>query len=144
VELSALLKTRDPTWDGVNLTIWSATELSVGILVASLPPLRKQFERILRNILPSTFNTSTKRTPGSGIPMYNVSKVATKRSTRVMGRSDIGIDDGDSERSILPDNGSDTKGERGIMKTVVHEVTSESRTRSEVGKEVPQSFEQRR
>jgi hypothetical protein len=76
--------------------------------------------------------------------MYNVSKVATRRNTRVLGRSDIGIDDGDSERSILPDNASDTKGERGIMKTVVHEVTSESRTDSEVGKEAQQSFEQRR
>ncbi|KAK7184817.1 hypothetical protein DPSP01_002210 [Paraphaeosphaeria sporulosa] len=144
VELKSLLKTRDPTWDGVNLTIWSATELSVGILVASLPPLRKQFERILRKVLPSTLQTSNKRTPGShsGIPMYNVSKVTTKRNTRIMGRSDVGIDDGDSERSILPDGGSDTKVDRGIMKTVVHEVTSESR--SETGKEVPQSFEQRR
>lgn len=61
-----------------------------------------------------------------------------------MGRSDIGIDDGDSERSILQDGGSDSKVDGGIMKTVVHEVTSESRTASESGKEVPQSFEQRR
>ncbi|KAJ4344818.1 uncharacterized protein N0V89_012562 [Didymosphaeria variabile] len=140
VELRQLQKTKDPTWDGVNLTIWSATELSVGILVASLPPLRKQFEKLLRKVLPSTFQTS-KRTPGSrsGIPMYNVSKVTTKRNTKIMGRSDIGIDDGDSERSILPETG-----DHGIMKTVVHEVTSESRTDSEGGKDLPQSFEQRR
>ncbi|KAL5376934.1 hypothetical protein PMIN06_011264 [Paraphaeosphaeria minitans] len=144
VELKTLAETKDPTWDGVNLTIWSATELSVGILVASLPPLRKQFEMILRKVLPSTLQTSDKRTPGShsGIPMYNISKLTTKRNTKIMGRSDVGIDDGDSERSILPDDGSDTRVDRGIMKTVVHEVTSESR--SETGKEVLQSFEQGR
>lgn len=77
--------------------------------------------------------------------MYNISKATTKRNTKIMGRSDIGIDDGDSERSILPETGSsDGKLNHGIMKTVVHEVTSESRTDSDGGKEVSQSFEQRR
>lgn len=132
VELRVLQKTRDPTWDGVNLTIWSATELSVGILVASLPPLRKQFEKILRRVLPSTWQTSKERTPGSrsGIPMYNVTKVS-KRNTKIMGRSDIGIDDGDSERSILSESGAKMEG--GIMKTVVHEVRSEDRMGSGSG-----------
>ncbi|KAJ4301340.1 hypothetical protein N0V90_003432 [Kalmusia sp. IMI 367209] len=130
VELKQLHKTKDPTWDGVNLTIWSATELSVGILVASLPPLRKEFEKILRHVLPSTFQTSNKRTPSNGIPMYNVSKIS-KRNTKIMGRSDIGIDDGDSERSILPEGA-----ESGITKTVVHEITTESRTDSDGGKDM--------
>ncbi|KAF1971168.1 hypothetical protein BU23DRAFT_471896 [Bimuria novae-zelandiae CBS 107.79] len=147
IELRNLQKTKDPTWDGVDLTIWSATELSVGILVASLPPLRKHFERLLRHVLPSTFQTSKQRTPGSrsGIPMYNVSRIS-KRNAKIMGRSDIGIDDGDSERSILPGTGGpppNTDG--GIMKTVVHEVTTESRATSErIDTEVPQSFERRR
>lgn len=117
VELSALKKTRDPTWDGVNLTIWSATELSVGILIASLPPLRKVFDKLFRNILPSTFMTRSK-TPGS-IPLYNVSKP----HSRPMCRSAV-EDDTDSEKNILPHKVADS----GITKTVVHEVSSAERS----------------
>lgn len=75
--------------------------------------------------------------------MYNVSKVS-KRNTKVMGRSDIGLDDGESERSILSETGgSDSKLDGGIMKTVVHEVTSESRTISERSRDMesPRRFE---
>ncbi|PSN70743.1 hypothetical protein BS50DRAFT_630818 [Corynespora cassiicola Philippines] len=119
IEMSALKKTRDPTWDGVNLTIWSSTELSVGILIASLPPLRKQFDKMFSHIVPSTFLSKSK-TPGSGgIPMYNISR----SNTKPMGRSGI-HDDADSEQDILPGSlGSDG----GITKTVVHEVTSVER-----------------
>ncbi|KAJ4990126.1 integral membrane protein [Stagonosporopsis vannaccii] len=117
IELSALKKTKDPTWDGVNLTIWSATELSVGILIASLPPLRKVFDKMFRNILPSTFMTKSK-TPGS-IPLYNVSKPYS----RPMGHSAV-EDDMDSEKDILPSQGAGS----GITKTVVHEVTSAERS----------------
>ncbi|KAJ8113398.1 hypothetical protein OPT61_g4462 [Boeremia exigua] len=114
IELSALKKTKDPTWDGVNLTIWSATELSVGILIASLPPLRKVFDQMFRHILPSTFMTKSK-TPGS-IPLYNVSKPYSKP----MGRSTAG--DADSEKDMLP-----VVSDCVITKTVVHEITSAER-----------------
>ncbi|KAF1933164.1 uncharacterized protein M421DRAFT_191060 [Didymella exigua CBS 183.55] len=116
IELSALKKTKDPTWDGVNLTIWSATELSVGILIASLPPLRKVFDKMFRSMLSSTFITRSK-TPRS-IPLYNVSKPYSKP----MGRSTADNDD-DSEKDILPGNA-----DSGITKTVVHEVTSAERS----------------
>ena len=115
IELSAL-KTRDPTWDGVNLTIWSATELSVGILIASLPPLRKVFDKMFRRILPSTFMTRSK-TPGS-IPLYNVSKSYSKP----MGRS-AAEDDAGSEKDMLSG-----KIDGGITKTVIHQVTSAERS----------------
>ena len=115
IELSALKKTQDPTWDSVNLTIWAATELSVGILIASLPPLRKVFDQMFRRLLPSTF-TSRPKTPG-GIPLYNVSKAYNKP----MGRSTRG-DDADSEKDMLPG-----QLDGGITKTVVHEVTSSQR-----------------
>ena len=62
--------------------------------------------------------------------MYNVTKVS-KRNTKIMGRSDIGIDDGDSERSMLSEAGAKMEG--GIMKTVVHEVRSEERMGSGSG-----------
>ncbi|KAI0585147.1 NAD-binding-10 domain containing protein [Pyrenophora tritici-repentis] len=76
VELSALMKTRDPTWDGTSLSIWSATELSVGILTASLPPLRKQFEGLTQKILPSSFLKGRSKPTGQVMPLY-VSKPAT-------------------------------------------------------------------
>ena len=117
IELSALKKTRDPTWDGVNLTIWSATELSVGILIASLPPLRKVFDKMFRQILPSTFMTRSK-TPGS-IPLYNVSKPYS----RPMGRSAAEEDDAGSEKDMLSRNI-----DSGITKTVIHQVTSAERS----------------
>jgi hypothetical protein len=115
IELHALTKTQDPTWDAVNLTIWSATELSVGILIASLPPLRKVFDSLFLRILPSTLATRSKA-QGS-LPLHNISKPYSKP----MGRSETG-DDGDSERDMLAG-----MVETGITKTVVHEVTSVER-----------------
>jgi hypothetical protein len=115
-EFSALQKTRDPSWDGVNLTIWSATELSVGVLIAALPPLRKQFDKFFRSLLPTTLGgTRSKSKQTSGIQMYNVSKLANSKPTRERDADD------DSERGILPDE----EGRDGITKTVVHEVVSE-------------------
>lgn len=118
-EFSALKKTRDPTWDGVNLSIWSATELSVGILIAALPPLRKQFDKFFRSILPNTLGgTRSKSKQTSGIQMYNVSKHASMKPTM---KSRVRDADDDSERGILPD----VDGRDGITKTIVHEVVSE-------------------
>jgi hypothetical protein len=107
-----LRKTKDPTWDGVNLTIWSATELSVGILIASLPPLRTQFDKFLRRILPTSFGKS--QTPGNSMPLYNFSNRFSKAV-----HTNKGVDDGSSERHILPEDGH---GE-GITKTVALEIT---------------------
>lgn len=122
VQLGALSKTKDPTWDAVDLSIWSATELSVGILIAALPPLRKQFDKFFRMILPTTLR-GTRSKPPSGIPMYNVSRQMTIGSKPRKGT--VGQDD-DSERSILPSP------DGGIVKTVVHEVKTEERSEESV------------
>ena len=108
-------KTKDPTWDGVELTIWSATELSVGILIASLPPLRKQFDSLFRLILPTTF-ASRSKTPGNSIPLYGFSKQFSKPFSKAHQTGEH--DDGSSERHILP---GEAEGQ--IRKTVVHEIT---------------------
>lgn len=112
--LGALSKTKDPTWDAVDLSIWAATELSIGVLVASLPPLRKQFDNFFRKFISSTGTHSRQR---SSMPMYNMSKPQTIGSRSRKG-TQVAMDD-DSERSILPDTG--------ITKTVVHEFTTEER-----------------
>jgi hypothetical protein len=120
----------DPTWDGSNLTIWSATELSVGILVTSLPALRKQFDGLFRRVLSSTFLGNKSKTPSgsNGIPLYNVGEQLTIGSRPIAGRSRFrrDDDDGDSEKYILGDSEQPGKGE--ITKTVVHEVRSEDRS----------------
>lgn len=125
------MKTADPTWDGVNLAIWSASELSVGILVASLPALRKQFDRFFRRILSSTFLGMGSKT-GSGsnaIPLYNVGPPLTVGSRPTGGRSRFQRDelnDGDSEKCILDDPEQPGKGK--ITRTIVHEMRSENRS----------------
>ena len=135
IELSALMKTDDPTWDGVNLAIWSASELSVGILVASLPALRKQFDSFFRRILSSTFLGMGSKT-GSGsneIPLYNVEPPLTVGSRPTGGRSRFqrdDLDDGDSEKCILDD--SELPGKREITRTIVHEIHSENRSNVQV------------
>jgi hypothetical protein len=110
------------TWDSNALVTWSASELSMGIIIASIPPLRKQFEGIFRRILPSTFRDTPGAHPSGGaIPLYNVSKSARGRTQK-----DGDDGDGDSETHILP--GQLGKGQ--ITKTVVHEVESEERDSS--------------
>jgi hypothetical protein len=119
-ELRTLLRTKDPTWDGVNLTIWSATELSVGILITSLPPLRKQFDKMFRLILPSTFQTkqrSRSRSRGNSIPLYNTSK-PPRSGARA---------DGSSEEHILTEEALGGEGKIVKTTTVVHEVSERGR-----------------
>ena len=120
--LPMLFKTQDPTWDSTDLLVCSGIELSVGILIAALPPLRKQFDALFQRLLPSTFLNSRPiiRSVGGGIPLYEVAK-ASRRRTRIEGDGDD--DDGDSERRIL----GALAGKREITKTVVHEVTNEDR-----------------
>jgi len=127
IELKAITKTQDPTWDGVNLTIWSSSELSIGILIASLPPLRKAFDHLFKKFMPSTL-TGSGKTPHYG---YGNSSVAQGNSihmknfqgskayhSRLPGESILDGDD-ESDRAILDD---DQKGS-GIMKSTDVQVT---------------------
>jgi len=122
--LPALLKTMDPTWDSTDLVIWSGVELSVGIFIAALPPLRKQFDSLFRRMMPSNFLSSKPKSQGPNgvIPLYDVTRGSktTRRGTRLVYDGDDDDGDGDSERRIL---GAHGKFE--ITKTVVHEVKSE-------------------
>jgi hypothetical protein len=131
IELKTITYTQDPTWEGVNLGLWSAAELSIGILIASLPPLRKAFDRLFRKILPSTMTRS--KTPnthyGYGhttngnhvrLDTYERNR-RTIKSTRPGEPSRDG--DSDSERAILEDEGG--KG-AGIVKTTRVTVVGEA------------------
>ncbi|KAF1931902.1 uncharacterized protein M421DRAFT_55219 [Didymella exigua CBS 183.55] len=110
IELHTIFTSRDPTWDGMNITIWSQAELSLGIMIASLPPLRKAFISIFQRILPST-TTSSRKTPYSGqgygqgrsangnIIMDNL-KGSKAYHSHLHGESVLDADD-DSDRAIL-------------------------------------------
>ena len=126
IELKSITQTRDPTWSTVNLGIWSSAELSIGILIASLPPLRKAFDSLFQKILPSILTPS--KTPNSQygygrstngnhirLDTYEQNKRSHKNSHKSAHPGESALDsDSDSERAILEDE--EGKG-AGIMKT---------------------------
>ena len=125
VELKAITKTQDPTWDGINLGIWSSCELSIGILIASLPPLRKAFDHLFAKILTSTF-TNSHKTPQYGYGGSTTGDIRMKTfqgskayHSRIPGESVLDRDD-ESGRAILEEE--EHKGP-GIMKSTKVTVT---------------------
>ena len=103
--MKALNKSPDPTYTSLNLSIFAITEVFVGAFTASLPPLRKTFEDLLRKVLPESVFGSTRDTENS----YGMRTIGTKQSTRISrARHDL-------------DNVSDTAGsdnsEHGIVCT---------------------------
>ncbi|KAF2822696.1 hypothetical protein CC86DRAFT_301028 [Ophiobolus disseminans] len=139
VELKAITKTQDPTWDAINLQIWSSAEASIGILIASLPPLRKAFDSLFRHILPSTLQSSHLKTPqyGYGHSTHGDIRMNTFQNSkayhsRIPGES-ILDNDGDSDRAILEEE--EGKGP-GIMKTTQVTVLEEAEASSSKVSEV--------
>ena len=113
------------------MTVWSGAELSLGITIASLPPLRKAFDHFFSKILPSTL-TGSGRTKAygyggnstigggaagsNGIPLKNFQGSKAYHS-RIPGESVL---DDESDRAILTDE-EEHKGP-GIMKSMNVEV----------------------
>lgn len=139
MELKAITKTQDPTWDGINLQIWSSAEASIGILIASLPPLRKAFDALFQKVLPSTLQSSHLKTPQYGYGAHSshgnirMNTFGNSKSyhSRVPGESVLDSD-GDSDRAILEEE--EGKGS-GIMKTTQVTVSEEAEASSAMGSE---------
>jgi hypothetical protein len=138
IELKAITKTQDPTWDGINLSIWSSCEASIGILIASLPPLRKAFDHFFSRILPSALQSSNGRTPNYGygksshgdIHMSNFQNSKAYHS-RIPGESVLD-NDSDSDRAILKDEERANGITKTTQVTVSEEVEGESSKASEL------------
>ncbi|KAF9700594.1 hypothetical protein EKO04_001435 [Ascochyta lentis] len=116
-EIKALNESRDMSYQGVNLAILSVTEVLVGSLTASLPPLRRLFENFLSRILPESVKGSSRRTMGNSYVLPEFGNMNTKRTKREDHESDDS-----SEKTILPGAlGSSTNIEQGksgeIMRT---------------------------
>lgn len=98
----------DPTYTSVNLSIFASTEVFVGAFTASLPPLRKTFETLLRRVLPeSVIGTSRNRkslgkSPGNSYVMKQAgnSYVLDSNAAESQGRPKHDLDN-DSEHSML-------------------------------------------
>jgi hypothetical protein len=77
--MKALNTSPDATYTSINLSIFAITEVFVGAFTASLPPLRKTFEDLLRRVLPESVFGSTRDTENS----YGMRGVGTKQSIRI-------------------------------------------------------------
>lgn len=138
VELKNITGTTDPTWSGINLSIWSSAELQVGIFIASLPPLRKVFDHLLHRYIPGLSTSGPKSTPGYGTPGYGGRSVhgddirmntmgKGDRSTRRNYHGESVLDsDSESEKAILNDEERRTQGS-GITKSTNIIITEEPR-----------------
>ena len=52
--MKSLYSSADPTYTSINLSIFAVSEVFVGAFTASLPPLRKTFETIVRRVIPES------------------------------------------------------------------------------------------
>lgn len=121
-ELNFLSKGKDPTYDSVDLTIWSAAEVATGMIVSCLPLLRKTFDRLLKHVVPPTTLGSSKdrsTTGRSGVNSFHMVSHLGKP------KSHMQISDDESERAIFAEQEND----KGIVKTLDVTISSDARDR---------------
>jgi hypothetical protein len=92
-------ESKDVPYESINLSILSVTEVMVGTLTASLPPLRRAFENTLNRILPESVIRSSRKTMANS---YVLPDYGDNLNTRRSKRDDHESDDS-SEKTILQD-----------------------------------------
>lgn len=105
----------DFVWDATDLSIYSQAEGNIGLFCASLPPLRKMFEKYFSYVLPNSIldgSGSRKRElssgKGGGFVLHTIG--TGKPQFEMLG------DDG-SERGILKDDVDEIVSNGGIYKS---------------------------
>ncbi|CAA9956736.1 hypothetical protein CFE70_000333 [Pyrenophora teres f. teres 0-1] len=129
-EMKSLNVSKDPTYDSVNLSIFAISEVFVGAFTASLPPLRKTFETLLKQVLPTSL-TGASRTPKGSVESYELPHSGSKLSDKARRRVDDVDDDDDSELGILPDEEvfrERKESDQSITKTTHLSVTADSKS----------------
>ena len=127
--MKSLNVSKDPTYDSVNLSIFAISEVFVGAFTASLPPLRKTFETLLKQVLPMSL-TGASRTPKGSVESYELPQSGSKLSDKSRRRRDD-VGDDDSELGILPDEEvlhERKNSDQDIMKTTHVSVTADSKS----------------
>src|SRR5262245_66474526 len=117
-------------YESVTLSIWSITEVSIGIVVANLPPLRKYFDAWLMAIIPASLRkhmfSSNDKSSGRDGQGYAMPTYGSQLSRRMDGRMGKGREgrvqpsaDDESDRAILEELESEGGGQKfnGIMRT---------------------------
>lgn len=107
-EMKSLYSSPDPTWTGVNLSIFAVAEVFVGAFTASLPPLRKTFETLLRRVLPESIIGSSARSrksvgkgTGNSYAMKEIGNSYVMNGNHMAQQRPKHDLDNDSEHSIL-------------------------------------------
>jgi hypothetical protein len=124
---------KETYYEAISLSVWSSTELSIGIVVANLPCLRKYLDGWFSKVLPGSFSKSgtggfsgnkSGNSHGYNLPALrssiNKPDGLGGKGERLHSRDDLG--DGDSDKAILEeadreDNSGADEGFNGIMKT---------------------------
>lgn len=131
----------DFLWDATPLTIWSATEVNVGIIAASIPSMKPLFKSILGTIYGKSAygnypqnsrgyahqisgrdgeNNTRSRNNGEAFEMHTSASTAVRSGNRE--RDKLGFNN--SEESILPLQSNRSGEEKGIVKTTQVHVKS--------------------
>ncbi|PSK37371.1 hypothetical protein B9Z65_2113 [Elsinoe australis] len=96
-QLHILATSTDPLWESVNLSLWSVSEVGVGIFAACLPPLRSFFNKLLRRLFPTTLTGSRTKSHNYARSFEMKKQISVNQSSRSP------PEDYSSERSILQD-----------------------------------------
>ena len=123
--MKSLADTKDPSYESVNLSIFAIAEVFVGAFTASLPPLRKTFETLLRRVLPSSI-TGASKVSRQSCALDNIDPKVSSKTWRTKHETDD-----DSELGILPEEeaGKTQKdADQSILKTTHVAVTEDDRS----------------
>jgi hypothetical protein len=105
--MKELYSSPDPTYTSLNLSIFAISEVFVGAFTASLPPLRKTFEDLLRKIIPETlFGTSSRGKSENSYAMNGMGSQQSSKASKPRHDPDNVSDISSSEQEILQDSGS--------------------------------------
>jgi hypothetical protein len=89
---------KDVYYESVTLSIWSLVEVSIGIVVANLPPLRKSFDGLLRHVISGSVTSklfsgnrssnSNRNSQSFKLPMHRIHPDRKSTMDGITGRSE--------------------------------------------------------
>ncbi|KAL5371404.1 hypothetical protein DPSP01_014284 [Paraphaeosphaeria sporulosa] len=111
------LRSKEPMWDAIDLSVCSINEVVVEIIIANLPPLRKTINNLLANVLPARFTTTLGLSSRKQLSQSN--PIASVYNARAHMKLDNSADN-ESERYMLELEDRKTPGQGIVKKTHVN------------------------
>ncbi|KAF2024212.1 hypothetical protein EK21DRAFT_117999 [Setomelanomma holmii] len=116
---------REVYYESVTLSIWSVTEVAIGIVVASLPPLRKSFDGFFKHMISSVISKNALtgvRPSRTGFEKFNLPMYRSQQGRKVT--------DDDSDRAIVEDAEiEDGRWNSGFLRTTRISIDKQSQNR---------------